>query len=110
MSHPGPLQLGEIASITEKKKALKGQLNFQKNVLLQKTSDQIVFCFQVRRNKKTVQELTEQLCKLIEEAQSIETSEKTSSSKIPLLVGKCIKHKLEEKCSPLFPVWQHGTM
>jgi hypothetical protein len=46
------LQLGEIASITEKKKALKAQLNFQKNVLLQKTSDKIVFCFQVRRNKK----------------------------------------------------------
>jgi len=52
LSHPGPLQLGEIASITEKKKALKAQLNFQKKGLLQKTSDKIVFCFQVRRNKK----------------------------------------------------------
>ena len=83
------LRLEEIDSATEKKKALKSQLNFRKNVLLQKTTDQSLFLFSSKKKQKTVVELTEQLCKLVDAAKSVEIIESVdSSSKIPLLVGK----------------------
>ncbi|CAC5405964.1 unnamed protein product [Mytilus coruscus] len=67
------LRLEEIHSNAEKKKALKSQLNFRKNVLLQK-SDKLYFLFQ----------------------KSVATVESSSSSQVSLLVGKTRRHKFTE--------------
>ncbi|XP_063415652.1 uncharacterized protein LOC134697357 [Mytilus trossulus] len=89
------LKLEEIPSNAEKKKALKSQLNFRKNVLLQK-SDKSYFLFSSKKIQKTIPELTEQLCKLVDESKSVATVESTSSSQVSLLVGKTIRHKFAE--------------
>lgn len=46
------LHLNEIPTVTEKKKALKSQLNFRKNVLLQKASDKSLFLFSSQKKSK----------------------------------------------------------
>ncbi|CAC5403237.1 unnamed protein product [Mytilus coruscus] len=89
------LKLEEIPSNAEKKKALKSQLNFRKNVLLQK-SDKSYFLFSSKKIQKTIPELTEQLCKLVDESKSVATVESSSSSQVSLLVGKTIRHKFTE--------------
>ncbi|CAC5401263.1 unnamed protein product [Mytilus coruscus] len=85
----------EIPSNAEKKKALKSQLNFRKNVLLQK-SDKSYFLFSSKKIQKTIPELTEQLCKLVDESKSVARVESSSSSQVSLLVGKTIRHKFTE--------------
>ena len=79
------------------KKALKAQLNFRKNVLLQKPSDQKLFLFSSDKKAKTVTELTKQLCQLIDESKSLETVKKTQYSEMPFLVGKYVKHTITDQ-------------
>ncbi|CAC5385261.1 unnamed protein product [Mytilus coruscus] len=108
------LKLEEIPSNAEKKKALKSQLNFRKNVLLQK-SDKSYFLFSSKKIQKTIPELTEQLCKLVDESKSVATVESSSSSQVSLLVGKTIRHKFTEgtfigNVISVVPGFVNGTM
>lgn len=64
-------------------------------MLLQK-SDKSYFLFSSKKIQKTIPELTEQLCKLVDESKSVATVESTSSSQVSLLVGKTIRHKFAE--------------
>ncbi|CAC5359984.1 unnamed protein product [Mytilus coruscus] len=78
------LKLEEIPSNAEKKKALKSQLNFRKNVFFTK-SDKSYFLFSSKKIQKTIPELTEQLCKLVDESKSVATIESSSSSSFHFL-------------------------
>ena len=72
-----------------------------------------MFLFSSGKNAKTVVELTNQICTLIEESKQIETQETTQVAGSPLLVGKCIKHSFEDgvysgrvvSVVPGFPKW-----
>ena len=90
-------QLAELASVTEKKAALKSQLTFRKTVLNQKFEDKSVFAFSHNGKQFTVAQLTSYLLKLIRDAFAA-PHEETPTSGQPLLVGKRVEHCLIKKC------------
>ena len=83
-------QLQTIKSVTEKKKALKIQLNFRKNVLEQKYPDKTVFQVSGKGKAYTVGELTANLKKLISSALDIQRKNPEESGLN--LIGKRIRH------------------
>ncbi|CAC5394749.1 unnamed protein product [Mytilus coruscus] len=59
--------------------------------------DNIIDSFTVvKKIQKAIPELTEQLCKLVDESKSVATVESSSYSQVSLLVGKTIRHKFTE--------------
>lgn len=88
--------LDQISSITEKKMALKAQLNFRKNVLLQKAKDKNLFLFSSKKKAKTVLELTNQVLELIEQSKQGDTVEVSQEGDMPVLIGKNINHQFED--------------
>lgn len=87
--------LGEIKSLTEKRKALEAQLRFRQNMLKQAYKEKDVFRFSEKGKKHTVNKLKENLTKLIEAAYHGPTDEKVHK-RTPLLVGKRVKHRFED--------------
>jgi len=88
--------LREISPMSEKRKSLKAQLTFRKNVLHQVASDKSLFLFNMGKKARKVEELKANLVKLIAESVRGKTEEKRDTRK-PLLVGKHIKHKFDNK-------------
>lgn len=85
--------LGEIKSETERKEALKAQLNFRKNVLKQippKLGYEDVFLFSKKKQTFSVEKLKENVKKLVRHAFTIQPE--TSTEVIPILTGKTVKH------------------
>ena len=86
----------EISKTPEQIKALKAQLNFRKNVLKQIASDKKLFLFSEGGKKKSVEQLTTNLCRLISESRIGSTSEKPAGTGV-LLVGKTVDHQFTDK-------------
>lgn len=90
------LKLSDIPSITEKKRALKCQLNFRQHVLKQKPENPKVFLFSKSVDNKSkqlsVEELTENLKVLVQH--SFTLPKPTLDKGVdPILVGKSVQHK-----------------
>lgn len=87
--------LGEVNSLTEKRKALEAQLPFRQKMLKQTYKKKDVFRFSEKGKKHTINKLKENLTKLIEEAYHGPTEEKLQS-RAPLIVGKRVTHRFED--------------
>ena len=105
--------LDKIKKKTAKVKALKIQLKFQQKVLCQSCSDQSLFKFSQNRKQYTIDQLTSNLLKLLEESSItnetsvLATKEKEILLKPQLLVGKRINHRFVESGEL---VWYKGTV
>ena len=90
--------LRSITKTTEKRKALIAQLRFRQNVLKQYVKDKKIFNASVKGKALSIEALTENVKKLIEEAASKDVSENIQqrSSRMPILVGKKIRHTFNE--------------
>lgn len=85
--------------MTEKKEALKAQLNFRRYVLLQKPPKEgfeNVFNFSFKENGKikqcSIEQLAANLKKLVSHAYTIQVTESDQEHN-PILVGKHVQHK-----------------
>jgi hypothetical protein len=87
--------LGRIDSDQEKKEALKWQLKFRRFVLEQKHKDKAVFNFSKKGLDFSLEQLVENLKKLLDEALKGPCNERTRRD-TPLLVGKRISHTFED--------------
>lgn len=102
----------EIQACTEKKAALKAQMNFRKQVLKQKLDkdQEGIYRFSKKVNGKTVQctveELTEKVKCLVRHSFTVQTSQ-NHDDVIPLLTGKKVSHSFNEEGSL---VWYKGEV
>ncbi|CAC5398111.1 unnamed protein product [Mytilus coruscus] len=90
--------LRSITKTSEKRKALIAQLRFRQNVLKQYVKDKKIFNASVKGKALSIEALTENVKKLIEEAASKDVSENIQqrSSRMPILVGKKVPHTFNE--------------
>lgn len=90
--------LNSIPKVTEKRKALVAQLQFRKNVLKQFVTDKSIFNATAKSKALSIEGLTTNVKKLIEDAANkvVSTESRKISNRMPILVGKRIKHTFNE--------------
>lgn len=90
--------LKSITKTSEKRKALIAQLRFRQNVLKQYVKDKKIFNASAKGKPLSIETLTENVKRLIEEAASKDVNEDIQhrSSRMPILVGKKVRHTFNE--------------
>ena len=94
-----------ISKKSEKKEALKAQLNFRRYVLKQQTGEKDIYLFSKNGKDLSLEDLTIKVKLLVKHAFTIQSADPVDKEQhTPILVGKHVRHKFQAETG--FRWWQ----